>query len=34
MDTGKTILVYQYAERIKSGLIIASDVLPKTVKGP
>ena len=29
MDTRKTILVYQYAERIKSELIIASDLLAK-----
>ena len=29
MDTKKTILVYQYAERIKSELIIASDLLAK-----
>jgi hypothetical protein len=34
MDTRKTILVYHYAERIKSGLIIASELLAKTVKGP
>ena len=27
MDTRKTILVYQYAERIKSELIIASELL-------
>jgi hypothetical protein len=29
MDTRKTILVYQYAERIKSELIIASSLLAK-----
>ena len=29
MDTRRTILVYQYAERIKSELIIASDLLAK-----
>jgi negative regulator of replication initiation len=29
MDTRKTILIYQYAERIKSELIIASDLLAK-----
>ena len=29
MDTRKTILVYQYAERIKSELIIASELLAK-----
>lgn len=29
MDTRKTIFVYQYSERIKSELIIASDLLGK-----
>ncbi len=29
MDTRKTILVYQYAERIKSELIIASELMAK-----
>jgi hypothetical protein len=29
MDTKKTILVYQYAERVKSQLIIASDLLAR-----
>ena len=35
MDTRKTILVYQYAERIKSELIIASDLVAEmlTLKG-
>jgi hypothetical protein len=35
MDTRKTILVYQYSERIKSELIIASDLLAKmlTLRG-
>lgn len=31
MDTRKTIFVYQYSERIKSELIIASDLLAKMV---
>lgn len=29
MDTRKTILIYQYSERIKSGLIIAFNLLAK-----
>jgi len=35
MDRRKTILVYQYSERIKSELIIASDLLAKmlTLRG-
>ena len=35
MDTRKTILVYQYAERIKSELIIASGLVAKmlTLRG-
>ena len=31
MDTRKTILIYQYAERIKSELIIASQLLAQMV---
>jgi len=31
MDTRKTIFIYQYSERIKSELIIASELLAKMV---